>query len=131
MGTSMNAVLERLSHFVNGSDHGARKVESGAAKVEQGAERVRHSRAFRGSARLGLISRAVVYLLLGTLILEIVANGRAPASTDSQGALNEVARQPAGTETLGLLGIGLAAYAVWRLVEALSQKPPREHRASA
>jgi Domain of Unknown Function (DUF1206) len=34
-----------------------------------------------------------------------------------------VARQPAGTELLVVIAIGLAAYAVWRFVEALSRSP--------
>ncbi len=50
-------------------------------------------------------------------------NGRPSSATDSQGAFAEVARQPAGTELLVVVAIGLAAYAMWRFVESFSCGP--------
>jgi hypothetical protein len=70
-----------------------------------------------------LVSRAIVYLLLGALVLEISIRGNASTPADSQGAFAQLAREPAGHEILGLLGVSLAAYAVWRFVEAVSRTP--------
>jgi hypothetical protein len=106
-----------------GSDRDSRATQSGAAKVEHGAEQVRHNRAFRWFARTGLLARAVVYLVLGGLILQIASSGHGSAQADTEGAFAEVGRQPAGTEILALLTAGLAAYAVWRFVEAASPRP--------
>jgi hypothetical protein len=55
--------------------------------------------------------------------LQIVASGRSSSAPDSQGAFAEIARQPAGTLLLVVLAIGLAAYAIWRFVEAASRRP--------
>jgi hypothetical protein len=107
-----------------GSGRGAgTATQSGAAKVKHGAEQVRHNRAFRWFARAGLLARAVVYLVLGGLVLQIGSSGHGSSQADAQGAFAEVGRQPAGTETLALLAAGLAAYAVWRFIEASSRRP--------
>jgi hypothetical protein len=104
-------------------DDGANRAESGAARVEQGAQRVRSHGAFRWLAGMGLISRAVVYLVLGALIVEIAAKGHASSQADSQGAFAELGRQPGGPEVLSLLALGLLAYATWRFVETISRRP--------
>lgn len=104
-------------------DEGARKAKSGTANVEQAAQRVRSSAAFQWLARVGLLSRAFVYFVVGALIVEIAAKGRASSRADSEGAFAEIARQPAGPEILTLLAVGLGAYAVWRFVETVSRRP--------
>lgn len=90
------------------------------------ADDVRQRRGFHWLARIGLLSRGIVYLLLGSLVLEIVANGRPSSSIDSEGAFAAIARRPADPEMLALICAGLAAYAVWRLVEAISKTPQDE-----
>ena len=119
----MSTLFDRLSQILPGLEEGTDKAEWSATKVEQEAQDVRNNGAFRWFARLGLLGRAVVYLVLGALIIQIAANGRASSPADTQGAFSEVARQPAGTEFLALLAFGLAAYALWRFVEALSRTP--------
>jgi hypothetical protein len=76
---------------------------------------------------VGLLSRAAVYLVLGGLILEIAAKGRASARADSEGAFSELGRQPAGKEILVFMAIGLGAYALWRFVESFSRQPQGQH----
>jgi hypothetical protein len=68
------------------------------------ARRAADSPVARGLARAGLVARGVIYLLIG-VIAALVALGRSGQQADQQGALV-------------LLGIGFAAYALWRLSEA-------------
>jgi hypothetical protein len=72
-----------------------------------------------GLARFGLTARAFVYTLIGWLGLQI-AFGRHPQQANQRGALAEVSRGGAGHVLLWLVGLGLAAYALWRLSQALS-----------
>lgn len=74
----------------------------------------------RALARAGLVSRAVIYLVLGVLAALIVTRRRPPSQTSGQGALAEIAKQPAGPFLLGLLSAGLAAYGLWRVAQALT-----------
>lgn len=70
-------------------------------------------------ARAGLAARAAVYAVVAVLAALIAANGSAPSSTSGPGALAELARQPYGLLLVALLAAGLAAYAVWRLLQAV------------
>ena len=69
------------------------------------------------AARAGYASRAVVYAVVGGLALMLAA-GEGGRTTDTRGAVEEVARQPFGSVLLVLLGVGLLAFAVWRFVQA-------------
>jgi hypothetical protein len=119
----VSAHLGRLARLLPGLDEGASNARAGATKVERGAQKARHKRSFQWFARAGLIARAIVYVILGVLILEIAIKGRAPAHADTTGSFAEIARQPAGSGVLALLAVGLAAYALWRFVEAASRTP--------
>jgi hypothetical protein len=80
-------------------------------------------------ARIGIGARGVVYLLLAYLALDIALHGSSPTQTDAQGALQEVVRQPAGSELLAVLAAGLASYGLWRLFQAVTGQPspPQSH----
>jgi TRAP-type C4-dicarboxylate transport system permease small subunit len=69
-------------------------------------------------ARAGLTSRGVIYILVGWVAV-LVALGHSSREADQQGALQMLAGKPYGLVSLWLLGIGFAAYALWRLSEAL------------
>jgi hypothetical protein len=71
-----------------------------------------------GLARFGLASRGFVYVVLGWLAIQI-ARGHSRHEANARGALAEIAHEPFGRVLLWVLGIGLAAYAVWRLSEAV------------
>jgi len=89
-------------------------------RVQRSARRVEHANWFRRVAQAGLVARAVIYLLLGVLAIEVATKGSSSAQPDSQGALTAVARQPSGPFLVSLLAAGFAAYAVWRLVQAVA-----------
>jgi hypothetical protein len=68
-------------------------------------------------ARAGLTARGLVYLVIGGLAVSVGLGGR--ANVDQRGALAEVLARPYGAAMLWLLMIGFAAYALWRLSEAV------------
>jgi len=68
-------------------------------------------------ARFGFAARGLVYILVGLLAAGAAA-GMGSRATDPHGALRAVGRQPLGTAFLVVLGCGLAAYAVWRFLQA-------------
>jgi Domain of Unknown Function (DUF1206) len=67
-------------------------------------------------ARAGLTARGILYLLIG-LVAILVALGSS-READQQGALQLLAGKPYGAVLLWVLGIGFAAYSLWRLSEA-------------
>jgi Domain of Unknown Function (DUF1206) len=71
-----------------------------------------------GIARFGLASRGFVYLVLGWLAIQI-ARRHAHHEANARGALAEIARESYGRALLWVLALGLAAYALWRLSEAI------------
>ena len=68
-------------------------------------------------ARVGLVARGLVYLVIGVLALQL-AFGEGGKAVNQQDALKTIAHQPFGKTLLILLAIGLAGYALWRLVRA-------------
>lgn len=70
-------------------------------------------------ARLGFVSRGVVYAVIGLLALNIAWRGTSgDASASKEGALREIAERSFGRTLLLVLAVGLAGYALWRLSEA-------------
>src|SRR4051794_15180424 len=93
--------------------HGADPVDKAQAQGEQ----VAHSRSFEWFARAGLAARGLIYVIIGVLAIK-VAVGEGGSTESQQGALKEIAQQPFGKWLLILTAVGLAGYAVWRLVRA-------------
>ena len=81
------------------------------------ARRASHSRAAHFLARAGLTARGVIYILIGWVAV-LVALGQSKREADQLGALQLLAGKSYGLVSLWLLGIGFAAYALWRLSEA-------------
>jgi hypothetical protein len=69
------------------------------------------------AARVGLVARGLVYLLLGWLAIRI-ASGSSSQQANQKGALATVASQSGGKVLLAGLAVGFGAYALWRLSEA-------------
>jgi uncharacterized membrane protein len=96
------------------------------AGVTRRARRASDSPAAHILARAGLTARGVIYLLIGWVAV-LVALGHSSREADQQGALQLLAGKPYGLVSLWLLGIGFAAYALWRLGEAafgVTGEPP-------
>jgi hypothetical protein len=81
------------------------------------ARRASDSPAAHFLARAGLTARGVIYILIG-LVAVLVALGQSKREADQLGALQLLAGKSYGLVALWLLGIGFAAYALWRLSEA-------------
>jgi hypothetical protein len=81
------------------------------------ARRASDTPAAHGLARAGLVARGIIYILIGWVAV-LVALGHRSHEADQQGALQLLAGKPYGSVSLWLLGIGFAAYALWRLSEA-------------
>ena len=78
---------------------------------------IAHSRPFEWLARAGLVARGVIYAIIGILAIK-VALGHGGETTNQNGALATISEQPFGKALLILTAIGLAGYAIWRLVRA-------------
>lgn len=89
-----------------------------ASTVAEAADSVADSRPMGWLARVGLTARGVVYLVMGWLAL-LVATG-SKEQVDQRGALTEVVVAPFGSALVLLLAVGFAAYALWRLLEAVT-----------
>jgi uncharacterized protein DUF1206 len=95
-------------------------IRAGRAPVraaEGAGERVARTDSFEWLARAGLLARGVVYGVIGILAVKL-ALGDGGKATNQQGALRTIAQQPFGKVLLVLVAVGLAGYALWRLVRA-------------
>jgi formate hydrogenlyase subunit 3/multisubunit Na+/H+ antiporter MnhD subunit len=72
-------------------------------------------------ARIGLVAKGVSFALVGVLALE-VALGHGGKSTSREGALASIAHHGWGKAVLFALAAGFAAYAVWRVAEAVFER---------
>jgi RNase P/RNase MRP subunit POP5 len=88
-----------------------------APEMMRTARRASRSPAAHFLARAGLTARGVIYILVGW-VAALVALGHSSREADQQGALQLLAGKSYGLVSLWLLGIGFAAYALWRLSEA-------------
>ncbi len=79
-------------------------------------------------ARLGYAAKGVVYMVIGFLAVE-AAFAHGGKTTNSQGALASIVQQPFGQFLLGIVGVGLAGYALWRFVEAGLDSEDKGHDA--
>jgi hypothetical protein len=70
------------------------------------------------AGRIGLVAKGVSYALIGVLALQIPL-GEGGQAADRQGVLRQLATESWGAAALWALAVGFAAYAAWRLVDAL------------
>ncbi len=88
-----------------------------APRAVRTASRASNSPAAHFVARAGLTARGFIYILVGWVAV-LVALGHSSREADQEGALQLLAGKSYGLVSLWLLGIGFAAYALWRLSEA-------------
>jgi hypothetical protein len=69
-------------------------------------------------ARAGLVAKGASYALVGVLALKL-ALGDGGAATSNTGAFRHLAGSGFGSVLVVLIGVGLAAYALWRLIQAV------------
>ena len=69
------------------------------------------------AASAGLVAFGVVHLLIGWLAVQL-AFGDREGSTDSQGAMKQLAEQPLGTALVWLVALGMLLLVVWQGLEA-------------
>lgn len=86
-------------------------------KVRGAADRIQDSRSLEILARVGFAASGLVHLLLGYLAIRVATQHS--EQSDQAGALAEVAALPAGAIILWATALGLAALALWMLIEAV------------
>ena len=96
-----------------------------AREVKVGGEKVARSSGFEWLARAGFVARGLIYVIIGILAIKL-AIGAGGKTTNQEGALATVARQPFGKVLLILVAIGLGGYALWRLLHALLGHGPED-----
>lgn len=69
------------------------------------------------AGRIGFSAKGAIYVLVGVLAAQ-AAYGLGGKTTGSRGVLREIVQLPFGQILLAAVGIGLAAYALWRFVQA-------------
>jgi Domain of Unknown Function (DUF1206) len=95
-------------------------------KASSQGERIARTPQFEWLARAGLTARGAVYVIIGVLAVKLALGDGGKAVTQ-QGALHTIAKQPFGTALLVLMAIGLAGYALWRLLRAAIGHGPEGH----
>ncbi|MBC6459345.1 DUF1206 domain-containing protein [Actinomadura sp. HBU206391] len=78
-------------------------------------------------ARAGLTARGFMYILLGSLAIQ-VAFGGTDKKADREGALSAVSETPGGTVILWAMVVGFFGLAVWRYAEAAFGQPVPDGR---
>lgn len=87
-------------------------------RLRGSSDEVARSRGFEWLARAGFVARGLIYGIIGVLAIKL-AVGAGGMTANQQGALKAIADQPFGKVLLILVAIGLAGYALWRLLHAL------------
>ncbi len=82
------------------------------------SRRVAHD-AVSGFARLGLVARAVFYLILAYLVCELAVGGGGGRQANAHGALSAVASTWIGKVAIGATALGFAVFGVSRVVGAV------------
>jgi Domain of Unknown Function (DUF1206) len=96
---------------------GSQPVKDLGDKARREGEKLAGAKPLGWLARVGLVARGLVYLTIGVLAVKL-ALGEGGKAVNQQDALKTIAHQPFGKTLLILLAIGLAGYALWRLVRA-------------
>lgn len=91
---------------------------SSPSRMSQPVQQMAANPWFERLARLGYAAKGVVYFVVGLLAFQ-AAIGTGGSTTDTNGALTQIVRQPFGKFLLVLVAIGLLGYVLWRLVQTV------------
>jgi hypothetical protein len=97
---------------VTATDAGSTAADAKDA-VEDNLREAFRSRWMEWGARVGMVARSIVYLLIAVLAIQVAFGHHKEA--DQNGALRTVARSTGGPALLGLLAAAFGTYALWRL----------------
>ena len=89
-----------------------------AKQATRRAKRAAPSGWLEPAARIGYTAKGVVYAVIGVLAVQAAFFGGGQ-TTGSKGALQQIASESFGQVMLGVVAIGLAGYALWRLAMAI------------
>lgn len=81
------------------------------------AKRVKRGAPGRAIARFGLGSRAIIYLALAVLMIDLAVNGH-DREADQGGALRDLGATAIGRVVLVVFAVGAICYSLWRWAEA-------------
>jgi hypothetical protein len=70
--------------------------------------------------RLGYAAKGVIYALIGLFAFRMAFGLDGGRVTDASGVLRTIVRQPFGLVLLTVIGIGVLAYAIWHVAEAIT-----------
>lgn len=107
-------------------DRGKETLQHPAQEARREAEQGRGW--YSWLARIGLVAKAVSFIIVGVLAIEL-ALGHGGKATSRQGALATIADESFGKVLLVLLAFGFAAYAIWRFVQAFAEREDDENEA--
>jgi len=93
-------------------------IQGAAQSAHTASQRAANSTWVDRLARFGLVAKGFSYGLVGVLAGALAVAG-AGKTTDREGALEVFADESYGKVILVALGLGFAAYALWRLVQAI------------
>ncbi len=100
-----------------------RSRDASVRSARRHGDAVAGSRGVEWLARSGLVARGVIYAIIGLLAVKL-ALGDGGRATNQQGALKTIAHQPFGKALLVVVAVGLAGYALWRIVRAVAGHGP-------
>jgi len=85
-------------------------------RAEQLGHEVQRSKTLDGAIRFGMVVYGVVHLIIAWLAVQL-AIGEGGKQASQKGAMQTLAKEPAGTFLLWLVAVGMFALVLWRILE--------------
>jgi hypothetical protein len=85
-------------------------------RAEQLGHELHQSKTLDGAIRFGMVVYGVVHLLVAWLAVQLALGERA-SQASQKGAMQTLAKEPAGTFLLWLVAVGMFALVLWRVIE--------------
>ena len=76
-------------------------------------------------ARVGFAAKGVLYLTIGALAASAAVGSGGKADADSHSALQKLLTAPLGRVLVGIIALGLFGYALWRIIEGITDPQRR------